>query len=111
MEIFFPNWYFLVLFFCFPSPPALPLNLLGEEGVTGKRRVVLVVLNLGHLDFLLSYSVFSLKAGGQGLKWVSDSPSCTQSPGRTLSLDKRDPGPGYSWSWLPSLPTPARFSS
>lgn len=55
-------------FFPPPLPLSLPLNLLRGGGVTGKGRVVLVVLNLGQLGFLPSYSVFNLKAGGQVLK-------------------------------------------
>lgn len=44
----------LSLFFLLPLPLSLPLNLHGGGGVAGKGRVVLVVLNLGQLDFLPS---------------------------------------------------------
>lgn len=50
MEIFFPKTGISLFSFLLPLPPP-PLNLHGGGGVPGKGRVVLVVFNLGQLDF------------------------------------------------------------
>lgn len=56
-NFFFPKLVFpcsLFFFSLLPLPLSLLLNLHGGGGVAGKGRVVLVVLNLGQLDFLPS---------------------------------------------------------
>lgn len=79
---------FSIFFFFGPILPLYRSICLGEEGVTGKGRVMLVVLNLGQLGFLPSYSVFNLKAGGQGSKQLHDFPFCTESRDRILILNE-----------------------
>lgn len=59
---------------------------------------MLVVLNLGQLSFLPSYSVFNLKAGGQGSKQLHDFPFCTESRDRILILNEYAPGPEELWN-------------